>query len=98
MVSGHDPETERDKIAPFCPALNVTKDYPPLFFFHGDADTDVPYNQATQMDQALTQFGVEHQLVTLHGAGHMIYQTGKKEELDKGTADLQAFLKKHLCP
>jgi acetyl esterase/lipase len=96
IVSGHDPETERDQIAPYCPALNVTGEYSPLFMMHGDCDTDVPYSQAVQMDAELTRCGVEHQLFTLHGAGHMLYQTGKKDELDKGTRESQEFLKKHL--
>ena len=96
LVSGYDPVNERDKIMPFCPALNVTKNYPPTFMFHGDVDTDVPYSQSVQMAEALTGMGVEHKLVTLRNTGHMIYEAPDKDELKKGLEENWLFLKRHL--
>jgi acetyl esterase/lipase len=69
-VGGRDPATEPDFFVPYCPAHNVTVDYPPTILLHGDQDTDVPYEQSVQMAAALAVRGVEHELVTMAGYGH----------------------------
>lgn len=69
-VSGHDPATEPDFFEPFCPARRVTASYPPTLLLHGTADTDVPYGQSVQMEEALAEAGVEGRLITIPGGGH----------------------------
>ena len=53
-VTGFDPATQDAALTPYCPAQNVTKEYPPTLMVHGTDDTDVPYEQSVQMDRELT--------------------------------------------
>jgi acetyl esterase/lipase len=69
-VCGHDPATEGDWFIPYCPERNVDADYPPTLLIHGDADTDVPYEQSVQMAGALEAAGVPHELITVPRGRH----------------------------
>jgi acetyl esterase/lipase len=82
-VSGYDFDIQRDKIVPFCPEFNVTKDYPPTFLFHGDHDTDVPYEQSVQMAAEFKKHGVEYQFVTIPGGGHGCDWDASKPEVPR---------------
>ena len=53
MSPGFDPKTQDSVLTPYCPARNVTKDYPPTILVHGTDDTDVPYTQSVQMEKEL---------------------------------------------
>tara|TARA_B100001123_G_scaffold369672_1_gene431486 strand:+ start:546 stop:1487 length:942 start_codon:yes stop_codon:yes gene_type:complete len=70
IVTGFDPVKDRDKITPFCPVRNITKDYPPIVMIHGTADTDVPFYESANMAIALQKAGVRHELLTIPGGGH----------------------------
>jgi dipeptidyl aminopeptidase/acylaminoacyl peptidase len=59
--------TEREWFKPYCPACNVTAQYPPTVLIHGTADNDVLCDGAVKMDEALTQANVPHKLVTITG-------------------------------
>jgi acetyl esterase/lipase len=69
-VTGFDPISRRSELDPFCPARNVTPEYPPTMLLHGTADTDVPYGRSVEMARELARHGVQHELVTLPGAEH----------------------------
>jgi len=69
-VVGHDPDKEPSAFDPFCPLRNVTKDYPPTLFLHGDNDTDVPFEQSVLMAKELERHGIQHELILLPGRGH----------------------------
>jgi acetyl esterase/lipase len=69
-VVGIDPDKEPKAFDPFCPIRNVTAAYPPTLLIHGTKDTDVPYEQSEMMERELTRKGVEHELITVPGAGH----------------------------
>ena len=43
---------------------------PPFLLLHGDADPVVPFSQGERMYRALTECGVDAQLVRVHGAEH----------------------------
>jgi acetyl esterase/lipase len=70
LVSGHDPNTEPDYLARFCPIRNVTEVYPPTMLLHGDADNDVPYQQSAQMSEELARHEVDHEFLTIPNGGH----------------------------
>ena len=53
------------------PANFVSKDDPPMLFFHGDADTLVPIQSAQSMIAKLSAVGVPAQLYAIHDAGHI---------------------------
>jgi dipeptidyl aminopeptidase/acylaminoacyl peptidase len=69
-VVGHDPATEPEAFAPWCPVQQVAAAYPPTLLLHGDQDTDVPYQQSVMMAEALSRAGVRHELITIAGGGH----------------------------
>jgi acetyl esterase/lipase len=69
-VVGHDPDREPRVFDPFCPARNVTKDYPPTLLLHGDNDTDVPFEQSVLMAKELERHRVQHELISMPGRGH----------------------------
>lgn len=69
-VTGFDPVLEADKISPFEPVRNVSKDYPPTFLIHGTEDTDVPFQQSTMMAEQLEKHGVPHTLKSIENGEH----------------------------
>jgi acetyl esterase/lipase len=100
-VSGHDPIREPKAFEPFCPARNVTKQYPPTLLLHGDKDTDVPYEQSVLMSEMLERQNVEHRLITMTNRGHG-FDGGARAAEDKVIVEtfdqVIAFLKKHTLP
>jgi fermentation-respiration switch protein FrsA (DUF1100 family) len=95
VVSGFDPATERRKLDPYCPVRNVTSSYPPILMIHGTVDTDVPYEESAGMDKELARHKVEHELITVRGAGHGLSGGDKKLVADANQRALE-FIKKHL--
>lgn len=66
-TAGEDP-----KVYERCsPIVYVTKDDPPMFLYHGDADELVPLENAAAMEKALRQAGVETQLYILPKSKHI---------------------------
>ncbi|MCX5770048.1 MAG: alpha/beta hydrolase [Candidatus Hydrogenedentes bacterium] len=95
-VVGIDPHTTPDSFVPFCPVKNVTPAYPPTLLAHGTNDTDVPYALSVQMADALQHAGVEHELITLEGAGHG-FAHAKPEDYKNVLDRTTAFLLQHLA-
>lgn len=95
-VAARDPDREPKAFDPFCPLRNVTADYPPTLLVHGDRDTDVPYEQSKLMNQELARHDVEHELITVRGAGHGL--SGVEPAVADDAYDRAAeFLKQHLA-
>jgi acetyl esterase/lipase len=69
-VAGQDPCKNPGWFSRYCPIQNVTDSYAPCLLIHGDQDTDVPYEQSLEMDIALKQQLVDHQLLIVKGRGH----------------------------
>jgi len=78
MVSGFDPESGREKMAPYCPIQHLTAAYPPILLLHGTEDNDVPYECSTDMVEALKKVGVSHELITVKGGGHSLWGGDRK--------------------
>jgi triacylglycerol lipase len=73
------------------PAHFVTRDDPPMLFFHGGADSLVPIAGARAMVEKLTAVGVPTRLYNVEDTGHMraFFDDGAHRESIK-------FLSKHL--
>jgi acetyl esterase/lipase len=95
-VSGWDPVSEREIYMRYCPASNVGPGYPPTLLLHGDADTDVPYEQSVQMVEAMDRGGIEHHLVTVVGGGHGFDGEGRKAEVLQIFEGVVDFLRSHV--
>ena len=96
-VSGFDPEAERERYRPYNPLWNVTPEYPPTLFLHGDLDTDVPYAQSVLMAYELQKHGVEHELFTPVGGGHGFDGEGlDKPDVARAFERVRRFLAEHV--
>ena len=94
-VNGFDPESDRERIAPFCPIRNVSPEYPPTLFLHGTADNDVPVEQSIAMARALKRHGVAHELITIEGGGHSLWG-GDRALIDQAFERSMEYIREHL--
>ncbi|MBC8353938.1 MAG: alpha/beta hydrolase [Planctomycetes bacterium] len=94
-VSGLDPNTDRDKLTPFCPIRNISPAYPPTLFLHGTADVDVPVEQSTGMARELERHGVAHELITIEGGGHSLWG-GDRELIDQAFKRSTEYIREQL--
>lgn len=74
-----------DKIfaASVSPITYVTKDSPPVFIVHGDADPTVPYQQSVDLHKKLLDAGVKTEFITVEGGQHGKFEKEKNSELNK---------------
>jgi acetyl esterase/lipase len=79
-VAGHDPDSELDWFAEYCPLQNVIETYPTTLLIHGIQDTDVPYAQSQLMAKTLAARGVQYELMTLPTLGHAFDSAVNAEE------------------
>lgn len=70
LVSGENPDEHPGVLDAWSPIQNVTQDYPPTMLLHGDADTDVPYEQSVIMAAELRRVGVPHEFITIPNGEH----------------------------
>ncbi|MDX2269162.1 MAG: alpha/beta hydrolase [Bryobacter sp.] len=74
------------------PITYISKDDPPFFIQHGDADPLVATEQSELLMNALRKAGVAAEFEILHGAGH----GGRQFMAPENLAKVRAFLAKHL--
>ncbi|HEX7847611.1 MAG TPA: alpha/beta hydrolase [Chitinophagaceae bacterium] len=72
------------------PITYVTKDSPPIFIVHGDADPTVPYQQSVDLHKKLKDAGVTTEFITVPGGLHGKFDKEKNSEINRAIA---AFLK-----
>jgi acetyl esterase/lipase len=77
------------------PMWYVTKDSPPIFIVHGDADPTVPYQQSVDLYKKLQQLGVKSKFITIEGGLHGKFTKEKNNEITaailKFIAELDSF-------
>lgn len=96
-VTGYDQIKDRNKLVQFNPIDNITIDYPPTLFLHGDQDTDVPYEQSVIMYNKLKKIGIETKLITIEGADHVFDQNFQDPRVQNAFKIVIDFLNTHLC-
>jgi acetyl esterase/lipase len=72
------------------PIHYITKDSPPIFIVHGDADPTVPYQQSETLHKKLIEFGVKTEFITVPGGLHGKFEKEKNAEINKAIIE---FLK-----
>lgn len=72
------------------PIHYVTKNSPPTFIVHGDADPTVPYQQSVDLHKKFLEAGVKTEFVTVPGGLHGKFDKEKNSEINKAIA---TFLK-----
>jgi acetyl esterase/lipase len=72
------------------PITYVSKNSPPAFIVHGDADPTVPYQQSVDLYKKFTEAGVKTKFMTVEGGLHGKFTKEKNSEVNKSIAE---FLK-----
>jgi acetyl esterase/lipase len=65
------------------PIHYITKNSPPVFIVHGDADPTVPYQQSVALYDKLVAAGVKTEFVTVPGGLHGKFDKEKNSEINK---------------
>ncbi len=77
------------------PISYVTKNSPPIFIVHGDADPTVPYQQSVDLYKKLQELGVKSEFMTIPGGLHGKFDKDKNTEINeailKFIANLEPF-------
>lgn len=63
------------------PISYVTKNSPPIFIVHGDADPTVPYHQSVDLYKKLQELGVKSEFLTVEGGLHGKFDKEKNTEI-----------------
>lgn len=63
------------------PITYVTKNSPPVFIVHGDADPTVPYRQSVELYKKLQELGVKSEFFTVPGGLHGKFEKDKNTEI-----------------
>lgn len=65
------------------PIHYITKNSPPVFIVHGDADPTVPYQQSVALHKKLVEANVKTEFITVPGGLHGKSDKAKNSELNK---------------
>lgn len=68
------------------PIYYVTKNSPPTFIVHGDADPTVPYKQSVDLHKKFVEVGVKTEFITVSGGGHGKFEKEKNSDVNKKIA------------
>lgn len=85
-----DKASDKAFAASVSPLTYVSKNSPPVFIVHGDADPTVPYQQSVDMHKKLKEAGVKTEFLTVPGGLHGKFP---KEENSRVNKAIAAFLK-----
>jgi acetyl esterase/lipase len=78
-----DKVNDEDFIKSVSPIHYVTKNSPPIFIVHGDADPTVPYQQSVDLYKKLQDLGVKSEFITVKGGLHGKFDKEKNDEIIK---------------
>ncbi|MDB5203417.1 MAG: alpha/beta hydrolase [Ferruginibacter sp.] len=75
------------------PMTYVTKNSPPTFIVHGDADPTVPYQQSVDLHKKFMSVGVKTEFMTVEGGVHGKFPADKNSEVNKAIVNFLKELK-----
>lgn len=81
-----DKANDKKFAASVSPITYVTKNSPPIFIVHGDADPTVPYQQSVDLHKKLVEVGVKTEFITVEGGLHGKFDKDKNSEINKKIA------------
>lgn len=71
QLLGHSWQDDVDRYRAATPVDSVTKDFPPVFIYHGEKDNLVPWPHVEKWVARLQQLGIEHTIHWVKGRGHI---------------------------
>jgi acetyl esterase/lipase len=90
-----DKANDTEFIKSVSPISYVTKNSPPIFIVHGDADPTVPYQQSVDLFKKLQELSVKSEFITVQGGGHGKFDKEKNNEINTSIfqflSSLEAF-------
>ena len=78
-----DKANDQKFAASVSPITYVTKNSPPTFIVHGDADPVVPYQQSVELYKKFKEAGVTTEFITVEGGQHGKFEKEKNSEVNK---------------
>jgi dipeptidyl aminopeptidase/acylaminoacyl peptidase len=69
------------------PVYYISKNSPPVFIVHGNADPTVPYEHSVELKRKLNEAGVKNTFITVEGGLHGKFPKEKNSEINKAIAD-----------
>ncbi len=94
-VSGFNPESLARDTAPYEPAKNVTREYPPTLMIHGTWDMDVPFEESLNMSEQLKKHGVPYILRPVDKGGHG-FGGGDPAQIEDAYSTMREFMLRYL--
>ena len=94
-VCGHN-ANDREWFKQYEPQRNVSPEYPPTMLIHGDADTDVPIEQAELMQRELARHGVTHEFVRRPEWDHAFIYRPNDPSVSDAIDQVMTFLATHV--
>ena len=85
-----DKSKDKEFAASVSPISYVSKETPPIFIVHGDADPTVPYQHSADLHKKLVEAGVKTKFITVEGGLHGKFTKEKNSEINK---EIISFLK-----
>jgi len=94
---GLNPELpeDREKLSPWIPVKNITKEFPPTIVLHGNKDPLVPIEDSVEFVEGLKRNEVEHQFVMADVEGHGFFFRKGDEGYEKYIYPSFLWIKKH---
>ncbi len=77
------------------PLSYLSKNSPPIYIVHGNADPTVPYQQSVELFKKLQELGVQSKFVTVEGGLHGKFTKEKNSEINKDIMDFLKSLRIH---
>jgi acetyl esterase/lipase len=93
LLLGGPPDAKADLARLASPVFHTDRSDPPLLWFHGDQDPQMPINQAHEMSGAYKKAGIPATLDVVHGGVHGGKLFFTPEQLDQTAAFLSTALK-----
>ncbi len=79
-----DKAKDDDFIKSVSPNFYITKNSPPIFIVHGDADVTVPYQQSVKLKKQLDDAGVKNEFMTIAGGAHGKFTKEQNSDINRG--------------
>jgi len=87
-----DKANDNEFIKSVSPISYITKNSPPIFIVHGDADPTVPYQQSVDLYKKLQDLGVKSQFITVEAGLHGKFEKEKNNEINAAILEFIAGL------